>query len=64
MSRYLFIEQVATAYPVQVLCRMLEVSAAGYYQRRSRTPRPTPDWERAASAAFSRHAQRLRADTC
>jgi putative transposase len=58
MSRYLFIEQVATADPVQVLCRVLHVSAAGYYQWRSRTACPTPDWERAASAAFSRHAQR------
>jgi hypothetical protein len=31
MSRYLFIEQVATAEPVQILCRVLQVSAAGYY---------------------------------
>jgi putative transposase len=32
MSRYQFIEQVATTEPVQVLCRVLHVSAAGYYQ--------------------------------
>jgi putative transposase len=32
MSRYQFIEQVATTEPVQVLCRVLAVSAAGYYQ--------------------------------
>jgi hypothetical protein len=33
MSRYQFIEQVAATKPVQVLCRVLQVSAAGYYQR-------------------------------
>ena len=30
MSRYQFIEQVTATEPVQVLCRVLEVSAAGY----------------------------------
>ena len=58
MSRYQFIEQVAVTEPVQVLCRVLEVSAAGYYQWRSRAARPLPSWEPAAKAAFSRHAQR------
>ncbi|WP_375433857.1 IS3 family transposase [uncultured Hymenobacter sp.] len=58
MSRYHFIEQVAAAEPVQVLCRVLEVSVAGYYQWRSRAARPLPSWEPAATAAFSRHAQR------
>jgi len=58
MSRYHFIEQVATTEPVQVLCRVLEVSAAGYYQWLSRAARPVPSWEPAANAAFSRHAQR------
>lgn len=43
---------------MQVLCQVLHVSTAGYYQWRSRTACPIPDWERAASAAFSRHAQR------
>ncbi|HEX8350482.1 MAG TPA: hypothetical protein VF598_11010 [Hymenobacter sp.] len=61
MSRYQFIEQVATTEPVQVLCRVLEVSAAGYYQWRRRAGRPTPEWEPAATAAFSRHARRWRA---
>jgi putative transposase len=32
MSRYQFIEQLATSEPVQVLCRVLHVSPAGYYQ--------------------------------
>jgi putative transposase len=32
MSPYQFIEQVATTEPVQVICRVLYVSAAGYYQ--------------------------------
>lgn len=58
MSRYQFIEQVAATEPVQMLCRVLHVRAAGYYQWRSRSARPTPAWEPAASAAFSRHAQR------
>ncbi|QNE42345.1 IS3 family transposase (plasmid) [Hymenobacter sp. NBH84] len=58
MSRYHFIEQVAAIEPVQVLCRVLHVSPAGYYQWRRRAVRPTPDWEPAATAAFSRHAQR------
>jgi len=58
MSRYQFIEQLAATEPVQVLCRVLQVSAAGYYQWRSRAARQTPAWEPAASATFSRHAQR------
>ena len=58
MSRHQFSEQVAATEPVQVLCRVLAVSAAGYYQWRSRPARPTPAWEPAATAAFSHHAQR------
>jgi len=58
MSRYQFIAQVAATEPVQVLCRVLAVSVAGYYQWRSRPARLTPAWEPVASAVFSRHAQR------
>jgi len=58
MTRYQFIEQVAATEPVQVLCRVLHVSPAGYYQWLSRAARPMPSWEPAASAAFLRHAQR------
>ena len=58
MSRYQFIGQVATTEPVQVLCRVLQVSPAGYYQWLNRAHRPALSWEPAASAAFSRHAQR------
>lgn len=58
MSRYQFIEQITAAAPGQVLCRVLAVSAAGYYQWLNRTARPTPDWEPTANAAFSRHAHR------
>ncbi|OUJ69923.1 IS3 family transposase [Hymenobacter crusticola] len=58
MSRYQFIEHVATTEPVQVLCRVLHVSPAGYYQWLGRADRPAPGWESAAKAAFSRHAQR------
>lgn len=43
---------------MQVLCRVLEVSAAGYYQWLSRAARQTPVWEPAAIVAFFRHAQR------
>lgn len=32
MSRYQFIEQAAATEPVQLLCRVLHVGAAGYYQ--------------------------------
>jgi hypothetical protein len=32
MSWYQFIKQAATSEPVQVLCRVLHVSSAGYYQ--------------------------------
>lgn len=31
MSRYKLIEQVAITEPVQVLCRVLHASPAGYY---------------------------------
>ena len=58
MSHYQFIEQVAATEPVQVLCRVLKVSTAGYYQWQRRAVRPMPAWEPAATAAFSRHAQR------
>ena len=58
MSRYQFIEQVATTEPVQVLGRVLHVSTASPYQWRRRAARPAPSWEPAATAAFSRHAQR------
>jgi putative transposase len=58
MTRYQFIEQVAATEPVQVLCRVLHVSSAGYYQWLGRAARSMPSWEPAATAAFSRHAQR------
>lgn len=58
MSRYQFIEQLAATEPVQVLCRVLQVSPAGYYQWLGRAARSTPVWEPAATAAFLRHAQR------
>ena len=43
---------------MQVLCRVLHVSPAGYYKWLGRAARPAPSWEPAATAAFSRHAQR------
>ena len=62
MSRYQFIGACAEPWPVQVLCRMLAVSPAGYYQWRQRPPRPIAGWQEAAQAAFTRHARRY--DTC
>ena len=58
MSCYQFIEEAATTEPVQVLCRVLHVSSAGYYQWWRRADRLTPEWEPVATATFSRHAQR------
>ena len=36
--RFRFIEDHRDAYPVRVMCAMLEVSPAGYYAWRSRSP--------------------------
>ena len=58
MSRQQFIEQPASTESVQMLSRVLHVSAAGYYQWLRQAARPTPSWELAATAAFSHHAQR------
>jgi putative transposase len=58
MSRYQFIGHCPQAWPVHVLCRVLGVSGAGYYQWRGRAqPTPAP-WQAAAQAAFTRHARR------
>ena len=37
MSRYAFIVACSGPWPVQFLCRVLAVSAAGYYQRRQKS---------------------------
>lgn len=58
MSRYQFIGACTEPWPVQVLCRLLAVSSAGYYQWRQRPSRPNAGWQEAAHAAFSRHARR------
>ena len=58
MSRCQFVEQLAATEPVRVRCRVLHVSPAGYYQWLDRAARLTPAWEPAATAVFSRHAQR------
>ena len=58
MSRYQFIEGRTEPWSVQVLCRTLGVSPAGYYQWQQR-PAPAPvAWQAAAQAAFTRHARR------
>jgi len=58
MSRYQFIEQTAKMEPVQVLCRVVQISSAGYYQWRNRLAKPTATWQSAATVAFERHARR------
>lgn len=50
-----FIRACTEPWPVQVLCHLLAVSPAGYYQWQQR---PTAEWQEAAQAAFTRHARR------
>ena len=58
MSRYHFTGHGPGPWPVQVLCRVLGVSCADYYQWRG-CAQPTPSsWQAAAHAAFTRHARR------
>ena len=58
MSRYQFIEDYTELWPVQVLCRLLAVSKAGYYQWRQRPAAAPAPWQTAAQQAFTRHASR------
>ena len=58
MSRYQFIDQLAITEPIQVLCRVLQVSPAGYYQWVRRPGKSATAWQAAAAAAFHRHAHR------
>ncbi len=58
MRRYQFIAACTEPWPVQVLCHVLVVSTAGYYQWRRRSPQPAAAWQEAAQAAFTRHARR------
>lgn len=43
--RYAFVARERTCYPVEVLCRVVEVSVSGFYEHRQRhaAPRPDPD---------------------
>lgn len=38
--RYAFIEDHRTCWPVRLMCRVLRVSASGFYEHRRRTPSP------------------------
>lgn len=58
MSRSQFIRQAAATEPVQVLCRVLHVSRAGYYRWRTRPIKAIDAWQPAATAASKRHASR------
>ena len=60
MSRYTFIAACTEHRPVQLMCRVLGVSSAGYYHWRRRqrpTAAPAP-WQATAQYAFTRHARR------
>ena len=58
MSRYAFIQGRTEPWPVQMLCRLLAVSTAGYYQWQGRSVAVEAPWHRAAQQAFARHASR------
>jgi transposase InsO family protein len=58
MNRYQFIRACTEPWPVQVLCHLLAVSPAGYYQWRQRPTRSVAAWQEAAQAVFTRHARR------
>ncbi len=58
MSRYQFIQDCTEPWPVQLLCQVLAVSPAGYYQWRHRPAAAPAPWQMAAQAAFTRHARR------
>ena len=58
MSRYQFIRACTEPWPAQPLCRVLAVSPAGHYQWQQRPARSTAEWQKAAQAAFMRHARR------
>ena len=58
MSRYQFIGDCPEPWPVQLLCRVLGVSCAGYYQWRGRVQTTPAPWQVAAQQAFTRHARR------
>ena len=50
--RYSFISRQTASYPVRVLCRVLEVSAAGYYDWLRRPPRATAQQREVLAAAI------------
>ncbi|WP_139920978.1 IS3 family transposase [Hymenobacter sp. DG01] len=60
MSCWQFIDQERTSYAVELLCRMLQVSASRYYAWRKQQ-QPTPaqptaaNWEEALKEAFGQH---------
>lgn len=58
MSRYAFITACAEAWSVQMMCRLLAVSAAGYHHWRQRPTAALVSWQAAAQAAFTRYARR------
>ena len=72
MSCWQFIDQERVHYPVELLCRTLDVSPARYYawrkpQRAPVSTQPTADWQQALKEVFGQHkrcygTRRLRAE--
>ena len=64
MSCYQFIGARTEPWPVQVFCRVLAASAAGYCQWCQRPAAAAVSWHPAAQAAFARRygTRRLRAE--
>lgn len=60
--RYQFIDQQKKAYPVTLMCTVLEVSKTGYYDWRQRTPGPralsNQHLDRQIQAIYTRHKAR------
>ena len=72
MSCWQFIDQERVHYPVELLCRTLDVSPARYYawrkpQRAPVSTQPAADWQQALKEVFGQHkrcygTRRLRAE--
>jgi putative transposase len=63
VSRYQFIDQQRSTYPVRLLCRVLGVTPARYYAWGARAVSPTKSpradgWKLALVQAFTHHKQR------
>lgn len=58
MSRYRFIDEHRGSYPIQVLCRTLEVSRSGFHEWQGRPPAPRAE----RRAELGEHVRRVHED--